>query len=366
MHTINRNNYETWLMLYLDNELTATERKAVEAFCTSNPDVQEELDGLKEVLLQPDLPVAMPGKERLLMPEIWNEEALTRQQQQLLMLADNALPEGDKVLLENEMEADPLLQKEWSVLQKTVLAASVPAEMPGKENLYKRENARMIPFGRILRIAAAAAILGFGWFFTQGLLTNNKADRENPAIVVAGKKDANQGQTGNNQGVVAVLNDSAVEENSKGQKEIAAVTLKESPSVKTKKDNLVKNENSSVEAPRDIVLANNSIENNAELTNRGNVTKIPSVTFVDVNGVDDIEPPVIAQTVKVETARADMEPKAMQIHEVVNADDVDADESISIAGARISKQKIRNVYRNITRPLARTFEKTPAPRTEIR
>lgn len=32
---------------------------------------------------------------------------------------------------------------------------------------------------------------------------------------------------------------------------------------------------------------------------------------------------------------------------------------INVAGARINKQKLRGVYRNITRPLARVFEKKP-------
>ena len=45
METINRNNYEAWLMLYLDNELTATERQAVEVFCATHPQAQQELEG---------------------------------------------------------------------------------------------------------------------------------------------------------------------------------------------------------------------------------------------------------------------------------------------------------------------------------
>jgi hypothetical protein len=53
-------------------------------------------------------------------------------------------------------------------------------------------------------------------------------------------------------------------------------------------------------------------------------------------------------------------------YEVVNAEEIMEEETISIAGARIPKQKIRSLYRNITRPLARSLEKNQAPRTEVK
>jgi anti-sigma factor RsiW len=369
MFTINRDNYETWLMLYLDNELSASERKAVEVFCTDNPDVQDELNGLKEVMLQPDLPGSMPGKERLLMPEMWNEEALTRQQQQLLMLADNELPKGDKILLENELETNPLLQKEWGMLQKTVLESAVPVEMPGKESLYRHERTRVFPIGRIFRIAAAAAILGFGWFFARELVNNSKADHISEELAVTVEPAVNPGQQSKSPITAKNSIDSLVEDKGIGLKEIAAVKIEKGQLQPIKNSRIGGEQTKSTEeAPKGIILTNHTAANQTDLNNRDIVSKIPSVSFVDVPSVEAIETPNITETVKVdmEPPTGSYDPQVMQAYEIVNADDIDADESISIAGARISKQKIRNVYRNITRPLARTFDKTPAPRSEIR
>ena len=39
---INRHNYEECFILYWDNELTASQKQAVENFVKENPDLQEE------------------------------------------------------------------------------------------------------------------------------------------------------------------------------------------------------------------------------------------------------------------------------------------------------------------------------------
>lgn len=48
---LNQDNYENYLLLYIDNELTASERAAVEAFLVSNPTYTTELKALQAVQL---------------------------------------------------------------------------------------------------------------------------------------------------------------------------------------------------------------------------------------------------------------------------------------------------------------------------
>ena len=48
MNNINRHNYETFFLLYIDNELSVTEKKTVDEFVDANPDLQEELIMLQQ------------------------------------------------------------------------------------------------------------------------------------------------------------------------------------------------------------------------------------------------------------------------------------------------------------------------------
>lgn len=356
MITINRDNYDTWLMLYLDNELSATERAAVEAFAGMHPDVQEELNGLKETILQPDAPAAMPGIERLLMPVLWNEEVLTGQQEQLLMLADNELSRDEKHILETEMEGNPLLQKEWTLLQKTISLNAPAGEMPGKEKLYRRAPSRVIPFGRILRIAAAAAILGFGWFFVNNMNqeipagNNGQVAVVNPAQIdpVATEKE-NISQT---------IADTENDAENKAET-LAAGKAKETESIKT-----------IIEAPvqaaksiqKDLSLTREALAmHEPEATHQKNqqelAVMVPSTIYVDVAGIEDPSEPVITKPVAIEVAAYVVPEQSNADYELIDANEMNEDETINIAGARINKQKVRNVYRNITRPIARSLEK---------
>lgn len=62
---INRNNYEEFFLLYVDNELPAGERKAVEEFVILHHDLKEELDLLLETVLVPTSNVVFENKEEL-------------------------------------------------------------------------------------------------------------------------------------------------------------------------------------------------------------------------------------------------------------------------------------------------------------
>ena len=80
--TINRNNYEEFFLLYVDNELSAQDKIAVDVFLKENPDLQEEMLMLQQSILLPDTFV-FADKGNLLKPEAVNEDM---QEQLLLML----------------------------------------------------------------------------------------------------------------------------------------------------------------------------------------------------------------------------------------------------------------------------------------
>ena len=51
---INRHNYEEFFLLYVDNELSAGQRKIVEAFVAVNPDLQEEFNLIQQSIFTAD------------------------------------------------------------------------------------------------------------------------------------------------------------------------------------------------------------------------------------------------------------------------------------------------------------------------
>ena len=69
MIVINRHNYETYFLLYVDSELSAEEKVAVQRFVAENPDLAEELALLESTQLQLEKTLVFKGKEVLLKKE---------------------------------------------------------------------------------------------------------------------------------------------------------------------------------------------------------------------------------------------------------------------------------------------------------
>ncbi len=62
---ITRDSYEAYFVMYVDDELNATERMAVEQFTQQNPDLEEELVMLQQSVLRPDEGIVFDQKESL-------------------------------------------------------------------------------------------------------------------------------------------------------------------------------------------------------------------------------------------------------------------------------------------------------------
>lgn len=158
MININQHNYEEFFLLYVDGELSATDKLAVERFVQENPDLAVEL----EMLQQSQLPVENWGFEdkKLLYR---NESAginTANHEEQFLLYVDNELNTTARESVERFVLQHPALQESFTLLKQTKLK---PEQIlfPDKATLYrKEEKERRIVYMNWQRITVAAVLTG--------------------------------------------------------------------------------------------------------------------------------------------------------------------------------------------------------------
>jgi hypothetical protein len=162
---INRNNYEDFLLLYIDGELNSQEEQAVNNFLQANTDLQQELNMLLDAKLMADETLIF-DKSSLYKNE--NTAINTSNyEEKFLLYVDNELNDNTKQEVETFVLQNPTLQANFTALKNTVL----PTEQivcPDKKSLYKKEE-KPVVFMWVKRLSVAAAILLFAvmaWVFT--------------------------------------------------------------------------------------------------------------------------------------------------------------------------------------------------------
>jgi hypothetical protein len=154
---INRHNYEEFFLLYVDKELSAAERRAVDVFVKQNPDLKMELELLQQTVIKAD-DIVLDKKNWLYM-----EEDISALQENLLLYADGELSIGEKESVEGLLVTDKTAQAEWDILQQTKLQPDMAVVFADKKSLYKKEPGRIVAFNW-RRVAAAAILIGLGLF----------------------------------------------------------------------------------------------------------------------------------------------------------------------------------------------------------
>ncbi len=300
---ITRHNYEAFFLLYVDKELSAAERKAVDVFVQENPDLQMELILLQQTVAKAD-DIVLDKKDWLYM-----EEDITALQENLLLYADDELNRADKKTIEAVLATDQSAQKEWAILQQTKLQPDMAVVFSDKQSLYRKEPGRVVAF-TWWRVAAAAVLLGFGIWTGVSVYNNNNTTKTGTEEVANSKKtNPGQIQTDDTTGNTTVTNlpdekqaaeniaSTTAEKNNEGQStenirsaveknnNQKAVSSKENTTVKNNSNkkpdnNLPKpalqniNNNASNEVTAQNVLPSNSNNNNRVSGNNDAVVKI--------------------------------------------------------------------------------------------
>lgn len=181
---INEHNYEYFFLMYVDDELSATERKAVEAFAITHPALQAELELLKETVL-------LPGEMKMEKKGLYKaapEDAMPPND--LMLYLDAELDAAAMQAFDKKLETNKIMQAELATWQKTKLDADELLPFPNKAILYRQEKGRLVTM-RIIKWAVAAALIGAGFFTGMNLLNRKVQPAEQvagqPAIKVAPK-----------------------------------------------------------------------------------------------------------------------------------------------------------------------------------
>jgi len=167
---INRNNYEEFFLLYVDNELSASERQEVETFAAIHPDLKAELDMLSQTILPGGQAEVFMDKEILFrtsdtgsLVNMMNYEGF------FVKYADDELNNEEKAATEEFVYKHPECQEDFELIQQTKLHPDTSIRFPDKNLLYRQEETKRRPVLVMwMRFAAAAVlILLAGLFWLQ-------------------------------------------------------------------------------------------------------------------------------------------------------------------------------------------------------
>lgn len=192
---INRNNYEEYFILYMDNELGEEARRMVEEFVTVHPDLKEELDILLQSKLVPDQHIIFEGKEELMAFSQGSSSInLSNYEEWLLLYTDNELNGGERKLVEDFAAENPSVKKELDLLLQTKLQPE-SLVFAGKASLYrKEEKVRPIAWWRMAAAAAVFIAIGTSVFVLMNK-GNDKTGASDPVVVSTLPATQEQGKT---------------------------------------------------------------------------------------------------------------------------------------------------------------------------
>ena len=357
---IARHNYEEYFILYMDNELSSDERRMVETFVQTHPDLQEELQILQQYKLVPDSNIVFKGKEELMKAGGESPISLSTYEEWLLLFIDNELTADQRKKVEQFITANPSVKKEADILLKTKLQAETIV-FASKEVLYRREEkVRTIP---ILWWRVAAAVLIVAVSLTSVIIFNKKGSGGKVEIAKApgnGENINEENQVTTNQNI---SNQQRKEENKQVPTPVIDNTVEyairpvDNNVTITKKKNTIPviKMNNNIPVPikkNEEVLAetnNNKPTNNLPqpLQNRTIINDVPGKTIAKIDGSKEINKDKSSLT-KSDVTTKDAQSSDIRTASLIsNTDDADLNQSSG------KKSKFRGFFRKVTR----TFEK---------
>ncbi len=358
---INRINYEEYFLLYVDNELSASERKSVEEFVKLHPDLEEELTMLQQSQLKPDHTLVLEDKSVLFKSESNNLINLQNYESFFLLYVDNELNVEVRRAVEDFVTANPQLHEEFELLLRTRVSPDVDVVYPDRQLLYREvATGKAVSFKMWRTVAVAAMLLLVAGIFW---LNSNNSDNSNTTGPVAKRnqpakvnKEINEGtkeQTpATPQEVVKEKSDpNLVDAGTKTQEENIRTSTQK---VQQKKVDKIIEDND-----QQPLIANNNLHTPLRDPDE-HITAATSISKVDIDVATIGSASVSNNTLIVDQAFA--EPKADNGIQLTTIEDG----GISDEQPAQSKSKLRGLFRQVSRVVEKTTHVPAAENKKLR
>ncbi len=150
----NRSNYEIWFTDFLDGNLSEIQVEELKVFLKENPDLNEELNGLTTVILNPS-DLTFSGKNVIGK----SPENLSEEQFEYLCISslENDLTPGQKSDLNEIISRDEMKRKSFELIQKLKLKP-LSVSFAGKSSIKRLTTGQKIFRLSVIGLSAAATI----------------------------------------------------------------------------------------------------------------------------------------------------------------------------------------------------------------
>jgi hypothetical protein len=179
---IDLNNYEAWMMDYLDGNLNDHQSKEMEAFLLKHPHIAEEIEDLNSIELLKDTAEQIPPSfvQGLKKEEIQLHSGIGEEnyQEKFMAYHENDLDVSEKSDVLGFLSKNEFLRAEFNTFKNIKLEANLNICYPNKSELLKKER-KTVPLWIWSSVAAAMIIIGF-WL---GNLSNTQRPTYAPSKI---------------------------------------------------------------------------------------------------------------------------------------------------------------------------------------
>jgi len=169
---LTRENYEVWMLDFIEGNLTPDEKEEVYSFLAKNPDLKAELEEFESAVISPGEKIIFTNKTQLKKTAPGFEE-ITRNDYLIIGKKENVLNADEEKEFEVFIRKNPGSLHELTLYGNTVLKPDSKITFPHKNSLKRDVVIPYIPKPNLFRAAAIIIFVLFTSSITWFITTNN-------------------------------------------------------------------------------------------------------------------------------------------------------------------------------------------------